>query len=37
LQQIIKYDILPTLQEYWFDDKEKYEKWVNSLSRVFND
>ena len=31
LQRIVKYDILPILEEYWFDDKEKYEKWEKDL------
>ncbi len=37
LKAIVYYDIFPTLQEYWFDDKEKVQKWKNILSGVFND
>lgn len=32
LKEIVYYDILPTLHEYWFDDKETYEKWRTKLS-----
>ena len=27
LNAIIKYQIMPTLEEYWFDNKEKYNYW----------
>ena len=37
LKNIIYHDILPTLSEYWFDDKVKYEKWEGILTSVFND
>ncbi len=36
LQSVIEYDILPTLQEYWFDDSDKLELWENNLRSVFN-
>ena len=36
LNSIIKYDILPTLEEYWFDDKERYSSWENKLNGVLN-
>ena len=36
LQSVVEYDILPTLQEYWFDDNEKLEQWENNLRSVFN-
>lgn len=32
LKQIIKYEIVPMLQEYWFDDKTKWEHWAKQLS-----
>lgn len=32
LKEIVYYDILPTLHEYWFDDKTTYENWKNKLS-----
>lgn len=37
LQEVVYYDILPTLQEYWFDNKAKVQYWENRLSGVFND
>ena len=36
LQSVVEYDILPTLQEYWFDDNNKLELWENNLRSVFN-
>lgn len=32
LEQIIKYEIVPMLQEYWFDDKKKWETWEEKLN-----
>ena len=37
LKEVIEYDILPTLSEYWFDEPEKVQKWENLLRGVFND
>ncbi|MBQ3762676.1 MAG: AAA family ATPase [Clostridia bacterium] len=37
LHSVVKYDILPTLKEYWFDDAERYEAWEGKLEGVFND
>ena len=31
LENIIRYDIIPMLREYWFDDDNKYEQEVNKL------
>ena len=36
LQAIVDYDILPMLEEYWFDERSKLEKWKNILQGVFN-
>ena len=36
LKSIVKYDILPMLAEYWFDDEEQYETWASRLNGVFN-
>ena len=36
LQSVMEYDILPTLREYWFDDKDKLIRWENNLRSVFN-
>ncbi|HBN00383.1 MAG TPA: hypothetical protein DD384_04025 [Firmicutes bacterium] len=37
LREVVEYDILPMLNEYWFDDKNKVQKWENVLCGVFND
>lgn len=34
LQEILEFEILPTLKEYWFDDKQTYEKWKNILTNA---
>lgn len=33
LDSIVKYDIIPTLEEYWFDDISKVEEWKNKLEQ----
>lgn len=35
LKDIIEFDILPMLSEYWFDDESKLETWKNKLYGVF--
>lgn len=35
MQEVVDYDILPMLCEYWFDDQEKYLRWENILHGVF--
>ncbi|MCD8310297.1 MAG: AAA family ATPase [Prevotellaceae bacterium] len=37
LRAVVKYDILPMLQEYWFDNKEKVKEWANKLGGIFHD
>lgn len=37
MKEVIYFDILPMLQEYWFDNKEELNKWEEILSGVFND
>ena len=37
LKDVIYHSILPTLSEYWFDDKAKYDKWEGILTSIFND
>lgn len=37
LKEVIFYDILPMLKEYWFDDSEKIKLWENRLSGVIYD
>lgn len=31
LEEIVRYDILPTLKEYWFDSKANYSTWEGRL------
>ena len=31
VKSIIKYDIIPMLKEYWFDDESKLNEWKNKL------
>lgn len=35
--QVVEYDILPMLSEYWFDEPAKLQHWENILRGVFND
>ena len=35
LRQIVYYDILPMLSEYWFDDSDSYKYWENELREIF--
>ena len=35
LKNIVNYDILPMLAEYWFDDEEQYDMWASRLNGVF--
>lgn len=37
LVSIIRYDILPLLEEYWFDDQTKVQEWSKKLTGIFND
>ncbi len=37
MQTVVEYDILPMLEEYWFDEPSKLQKWQNILRGVFND
>ena len=37
MQSVVEYDILPMLEEYWFDEPAKIQKWQNILRGVFND
>lgn len=32
LRLVVKYDLLPTLSEYWFDDEKKRAEWANALT-----
>ena len=35
LQDVVEYDILPMLEEYWFDDAAKLSNWKSILLGVF--
>lgn len=35
MQSIVDYDIMPMLNEYWFDDVSKIQRWENILRGVF--
>lgn len=35
LREIVEYDILPMLNEYWFDEPDEYRRWKNILQGVF--
>lgn len=35
MQSVVDYDILLMLQEYWFDDENKVQRWDNILHGVF--
>lgn len=37
MKSVVYYDIIPMLQEYWFDDQQNVRHWEELLSGVFND
>ena len=37
LSSVINFEILPLLNEYWFDEKTKIESWAKKLRGVLND
>ncbi|MBE6486636.1 MAG: AAA family ATPase [Methanosphaera stadtmanae] len=37
LEYVIEYEIIPLLQEYWFDEESKVERWSNNLRSVLDD
>ncbi len=36
MQEVVNYDIIPMLEEYWFDDDQKVKQWNTNLNEVFN-
>ncbi len=36
LERVIKYEILPLVQEYWFDDKKSYDHWHKELMQILD-
>jgi len=37
LSSVIKYELLPLINEYWFDEQSKIELWTSKLCGVLND
>ena len=37
LRAIVEYDIIPMLSEYWFDNKDQFDKWSTKLRGIFHD
>lgn len=37
IANVIKYELLPLINEYWFDEPVKVEQWTNKLYGVLND
>lgn len=37
MKEVVYYEIIPMLREYWFDDSQKVKSWENQLSGVLND
>lgn len=36
LKEIVQYDLLPTLSEYWFDDHDCFNEWKRKLTDAVN-
>ena len=37
LRGVVEYDIIPMLEEYWFDNKNKVNEWSEKLKSALND
>lgn len=37
LTAVVKYELLPLLSEYWFDEQSKIEQWTKKLCGILND
>ncbi len=37
MQSVVEFDILPMLREYWFDNKEKLDRWEKIFNGIFDD
>ena len=37
IAEVIGYDLIPTIREYWFDNKSKTAEWEKTLSGVLHD
>ncbi|MFR0703532.1 AAA family ATPase [Enterococcus sp.] len=36
LIEVVEYEIIPQLYEYWFDDEDKAESWANKLRNAYD-
>lgn len=34
VESVIEFDLIPTLEEYWFDDDEKFKEWSSRLRKI---
>lgn len=37
LIEVVEYEIIPQLYEYWFDDEDKAESWANKLRNAYDE
>lgn len=37
LKRVINYDIIPMLEEYWFDNQNEVKSWKDKLNSIFED
>ena len=37
LHQVIDFEIIPTLKEYWFDNRDEVKRWESELNKIFDD
>jgi len=37
MNEVVEFDIVPMLQEYWFDNPTKWQEWKNKLTGALND
>ena len=37
IRRVVRYDIIPTLREYWFDNDKKANDWINRLTKIIDD
>lgn len=37
IEAVVKYELLPLLNEYWFDEQSKIDQWTKILSGVLDD
>ncbi|HPQ10906.1 MAG TPA: AAA family ATPase [Bacillota bacterium] len=37
MKEVVEHEIIPLIQEYWFDDEDKHTRWANTLRGVFSE